>query len=220
MLNVDDLLQLVDRAFEVTGADTPPWPDPHPERLPDDEEYSRVTNTAKWRIVSARADAWMTAFEEARIAVVEAGPVHWIAEPGIDITRVNIARPHVSGGLPVVFARHAIAGVDDAVVMVGVGDPTVPFTSIPNCGCDACDSGSDDAIEQLDDYVIGIVTGQFRRLTRRDQTVTVISGQVRQSNGTRRAPNIDRVLANPRGWTEITGPSWLLTDPDPTISRP
>src|SRR5699024_2075680 len=58
-----DLLADVEHAFAVTGADTPPWPDPHlgpggrdvPVR---EEEYSRCLDPGKYRIVVTRAEAW------------------------------------------------------------------------------------------------------------------------------------------------------------------
>ncbi|WFR71553.1 DUF6226 family protein [Prescottella defluvii] len=53
------LLDDVDAAFAVTGADTPQWPHPYkdgPE--PDEAAYERVTDPEKFLIVVARARAW------------------------------------------------------------------------------------------------------------------------------------------------------------------
>ena len=68
-----ELLASVDAAFEVTGRGLVPWPAPHPDRSPLDEEYSRVTDPGKWRIIVARADAWLVAVAEDGLAVDDPG---------------------------------------------------------------------------------------------------------------------------------------------------
>ena len=116
--------------------------------------------------------------------------------------------PLVAGALPLVLARSRIEDVDDAGVTIGVGDPTVAHTWIPVCGCDACDSGSQDALDEPDECVLGIVAGQFRRLPRGTQAITVISGSIRQSSGIN-GRGARRALADPAGWDELTGSSWI-----------
>jgi uncharacterized protein (UPF0548 family) len=44
-------------------------------------------------------------------------------------------------------------------LVVGVGDPPLVLASLPDCGCDACDSGSGDLLEQLDQVILSIVDG-------------------------------------------------------------
>ena len=66
-----ELLAAVDVAFAVTGRGLTPWPDPHPDRSPLDEEYSRLLDPAKWRIIGARAEAWLVALVDSALAVVE-----------------------------------------------------------------------------------------------------------------------------------------------------
>jgi len=41
-----ELLDAVDEAFAVTGRGLAPWPDPHPDRRPRAEEYSRLSDPA------------------------------------------------------------------------------------------------------------------------------------------------------------------------------
>lgn len=68
---------MVEREFALTGGDTPPWPNPHPGGAsPGDDEYSRVTDPAKYRIVATRAEAWARALVAAGLAVREP-----VAEP-------------------------------------------------------------------------------------------------------------------------------------------
>ena len=76
----DELVELVERMFERSSVDVTSWPDPHPDRRPDDGEYSRVTNAERYRILGARADAWADAAVEAGLAVVQ-DRVEWVEPP-------------------------------------------------------------------------------------------------------------------------------------------
>ncbi len=208
MTSLAELLSRVDASFVETGAGFEPWDDPHPDRMPADEEYSRVTNPAKWRIVGARADAWLNALVDASVATVDRiVDVRWTEESRATHTRIDRAAPHATGAVPLVIARGAIEGVDDAGVTIGVGDPTMVVESIPDCGCDACDSGSQDALDQLDEYLVAIVSGQYRRLEKGRQSITLMPNSRQASN--MRLRSIESILAKPRGWTEVNGASWL-----------
>jgi len=55
-----------------------------------------------------------------------------------------------------------LVGAVDAGVSLGVGDPAVLVLAAPDCGCDACDSGSQDALDELDEYMLSVVTGSER----------------------------------------------------------
>lgn len=209
-----ELLDAVDEAFAVTSRDLAPWPDPHPERRPRDEEYSRLSDPAKWRIVGARADAWMTALNTAGLAEVERNaPIRWEAPPRPLVSRADRLVPHVAGGLPLVLARSHLGPVDDAGVTLGVGDPAVVITWIPDCGCDACDSGSQDVLDELDEVIVGVVSGAFRRLASGERVITVIgtdrwSGSSTGSGRFGRG-EVARILADPTGWQELSGAPWL-----------
>ena len=199
----------VDRLFHRDSNATAGWADPHPDRSPAEDEYSRVTNPEKWRIVGARADAWLNALAALNVARIERDvAIEWIEPPSTVVTRLDRAVPLVPGALALILARSRIEDVDDAGVTIGVGEPAVVHTWIPDCGCDACDSGSQDALDELDEYVLGVVTGQFRRLQRGVQTITTISDSIRQSSGIH-GRGARRVLADPAGWAELTGPSWM-----------
>src|SRR5918994_5459876 len=77
-----ELTARVDAAFDVTGQDLARWPDPHPDRSPRDEEYSRLSDPAKWRIVGARADAWLMTLAETGLALVDpSAQVQWRGAP-------------------------------------------------------------------------------------------------------------------------------------------
>ncbi|MEZ5298633.1 MAG: DUF6226 family protein [Ilumatobacteraceae bacterium] len=162
------LLAAVETAFETTGRDLSPWDDPHPDRSPLDEEYSRLLDPAKWRIVGARVDAWVEALVGAGLADVERdATVDWVDDPGTISYRTDRLAPRRDGAVPLVVRRNRIEGVDGAGITLGAGAPAVVVESIPDCGCDACDSGSQDVLDQVDECIGGIVRGEFRHLRRR-----------------------------------------------------
>lgn len=206
---LEELLAAVDAAFAITARDHAPWADPHPDRTARDEEYSRVTDPAKWRIVGARAEAWMVAVVDAGLAVVETPPaVVWASPPGPVITRTERVVPFAVGAIPLLVARTRFGNVDDTGVVLGAGDPVEPLELFPDCGCDACDSGSQDELDRLDLHVLSVVLGTFRRLTRGERTITVLADGWSASNFRRRR-DAEAVLADPSGWRELRGASWL-----------
>jgi hypothetical protein len=236
------LARAVEDAFARTARGLERWDDPHPppDRVVADEEYSRVTNPAKWRIIGARVDAWIDVLVAADVATVDRdAQVEWDEPPGPILTRTDVLRPTVAGGLPLVIGRSRIDTVDDAGVTLGVGLPAAFLHMIPDCGCDACDSGSDAVIEEVDTWLGGIVRGELRHLVRPRSTITVITRDIRQSSFRPELPagdgwqwrpapatddrpgdivparrpgrpfDVDAVLADPVGWREWSGPPWL-----------
>lgn len=209
MIPDDALRAAVDAAFAVTGRELAAWPDPHPDRSPLDEEYSRLTDPARWRIVGARADAWIRALVDLGLAVVEAAAEEaWEAPPPTEVTRADRLVPHTDDAPPLVLGRSRLGEVADAGVTLGVGDPATLVTWIPECGCDACDSGSADELEVLDEHILSVVAGTFRRLSKGDRTITVLGGDRWSATGLTRADGIDEILANPTGWSERSGQPW------------
>src|SRR5699024_2122424 len=109
-----DLLADVEHAFAVTGADTPPWPDPHlgpggrdvPVR---EEEYSRCLAPGKYRIVVTRAEAWaqvLTARGWAgREEVADVAALRWLTAPHLGGCGATILRPHRTGAQPLLLVR-------------------------------------------------------------------------------------------------------------------
>jgi hypothetical protein len=204
------VLEAVDQAFRTTARDLARWSDPHPDRSPRDEEYSRLTDATKWRIVGARADAWLLALVEAGLAEVERhAPVRWHVAPSTTLSRVDRAVPRADGALPLIVARSRIGDVEDAGVTLGIGDPAVCIGWIPDCGCDACDSGSQDVLDHLDQQILGVVTGAIRRLSSGDRTITVVRGEGRSTSGIFARGEVDAVLRDPGDWHEVTGTSWI-----------
>ena len=114
-----DLLADVERTFAVTGADTPPWPDPHlgpdGQDLPvREEEYSRCLDPGKHRILAARADAWAqvlvaTGWAE-REEIADSAALSWLTDPLVTTRRATVLRPHRPGAQPLLLVRTAPDG--------------------------------------------------------------------------------------------------------------
>ena len=151
-MTIDDLKPQVDAAFAVTGAGTPGWPDPHPDRRPGEEEYSRCLDPAKYRILGARVEAWQEVLvRRGLMTTLEAdGAVWW--------------RPTRVGALPLRVSRLPVDRVADAGVTIAAGDPARVLESVPDCGCDACDSGSANDLAVLDGLIAVVLAGGVVRV--------------------------------------------------------
>lgn len=170
-----------------------------------------MTDPYKWRIVGTRAEAWLVALADAGVAEIDSDTeIPWEVPPTTIVTRTDRAVPRAAGALPLVVARSRLDAVDDAGVTLGVADPAVRLAVIPNCGCDACDRGSQDALDELDEYVFGVVSGAYRRLWRGDREITVISGGRWNASGRFDRGEVATVLARPVGWHQLSAPSWMV----------
>jgi hypothetical protein len=205
-----ELLAAVGEAFVETGRRCTPWPDPHAGRSPGDDEYSRVTDPARWHIVGARADAWLRAFAATGLATVERDvAVDWREPPPTTVTRADRAVPHAAGALPLVVARSRIEGDDDAGVTIGVAAPALCIGWVPHCGCDACDGGSQAELDRLDELLQAVVRGTYRRLSNGTRSVTVERRDGWWS-GDVAAEDVPALLAAPGpGWDEVSGAAWF-----------
>lgn len=213
MRSLPELVAGVDAAFLETGRGLKPWVDPHPDRPPLEEEYSRVTDPGKWRIIGARADAWLEALAQTDLAEIERdADIAWDVPPWTIVTYTDRAMPRAAGAIPLIVGGSRLDAVDDAGVTLGVGDPAVRLASIPHCGCDACDSGSQDVLKELDEYVLGVVSGAYRRLWKGDREITVIAGVRWSASGMFDRGEVEAILSRPDGWRELTGASWIGED--------
>lgn len=173
----DDIVAAVLRAFVRTGASTPGWPDPHPDRRPRDDEYSRCLDPAKYRIVAARIDAWTQVLTELELATAE--PVTdpatgWSGEPPsrLPVSEAWRLRPRQAGAIPLLVCLTDSSGATRNGLLLGAGDPATAIDRVPGCGCDACDSGSADLLQEIDERVLDVVTGAFVHVTTPEGTVT------------------------------------------------
>lgn len=156
------LLPAVDDAFARLRGDLADWPDPHPGgRAPLEEEYSRCLDPEKYRLLAARADAWVEAITAAGLGVAqERAPedVAWQGEPILAPTRVVVVTGR-EGTQPIVVGIAPSQSTDEAFVQVGVGEPAEVLERQPDCGCDACDTGSADLLDRIDSAFVLALSG-------------------------------------------------------------
>jgi hypothetical protein len=175
-----------------------------------EEEYSRLSDPAKWRIVGARADAWCTALVEMGLATVEQdAAVRWEVPPTTIVARTDRVVPRQEGAIPLLVGRHRLDDVDDVGVTLGVGDPAARMVWIPDCGCDACDSGSQDVLDELDEHMRSVVTGAFRLLRSGSREIRALGSGRWAASGEFGRLEVDAVLVDPVGWDEVSGRAWL-----------
>lgn len=157
----------VEEAFAVTGADTPAWDDPHhglddPDESPEDW-YSRITAPERYLILWARVQAWENIIMDhgwARRSEADVDDLTWAEEKPAATRPVVVFDPVYAGGRLVLARTGDPTSEVPPGIVVGTGDPMViPSDIIPDCGCDACDSGSSDLLEELDRTIVPILDG-------------------------------------------------------------
>lgn len=169
------LLPAVDAAFAGRRGDLADWPNPHPGGGPAlEEEYSRCEDPGRYRLLGVRADAWVEAIVTARLG--SATPVlpeviSWVGDQHLRPTRATVLRGR-EGSLPVVVGWAPMHDVDDTLVLVGVGEPTHLLDRQPDCGCDACDTGSTDLLSTVDDAFVLALSGGVHVVREGDRVVT------------------------------------------------
>ncbi|UQS26546.1 DUF6226 family protein [Amycolatopsis thermalba] len=132
----------------------PSWPDPHADPdFPRDEEYSRVTDPGRYRVVHARARVWAEVLgTQPGVSVEALAPGRLGDGERFDRgARITSARP---GTLPLLLLEQ---DAPLAVLHVGVVRPEIAVSVQPDCGCDACDWGSDDLLEAIDEAVTAAI---------------------------------------------------------------
>lgn len=157
-------------AFKITGQTTPAWADPRPDGEPPREaDFESCEDPGKFRILAARAEAWTAALTQTGLAeaeTLEASDDLWqeVPETGPAI-RVIRLRPKRDSAVPMLFGFCWLQGEPEARVVIGAGDPAAVVGISPQCECDACDVGSDLLVEDFDDAVLNVVTGQLVHVT-------------------------------------------------------
>jgi hypothetical protein len=225
MGSVDDLHASVVADYDLLGM--PSWPDPHPGiASPGDEEYSRVTQPERYRIVQVRARTWARA-----LRAVPGVHAETLTPAPLDVdghfghfdrgVRLTSRRPGTLALL--LLERDARIRQGDAVLPVlhiSVDRPEISVTMLPDCGCDACDSGSDDLLQAIDETIISVVGGISVVLRGRSwQALWWPSGgssmSGRRAPGHHQAIEWSRRLASgqhvrlPKGTEALVGHTWL-----------
>ena len=169
------LLPAVDEAFARLRGELADWPDPHPDGGPtqDEDEYSRCLDPGKYRLVGVRADAWVEAIVAAGLGAAETvdpSGVTWLGEPLLPPSRVTVVRGR-AGTQPIIVALAPSQGAEEAFLQIGVGEPAEVLERQPDCGCDACDSGSADLLEAIDNAFVLALSGGVHAVREGDRVV-------------------------------------------------
>lgn len=197
---------------------------------PAEEEYSRVTDAGRYRIVHQRARLWAAVLSELpRITAESMGPGRFAVEAGHPRVpprtyerglRVTSDRP---GTLPLLLLEREGAQPEGdalALIRVCVAQPGVELTTQPDCGCDACDTGSEDLLGTIDEHVLVVVGGPFAIL-RAPRWSAMWHPDGASSGGVGRVLDHDEVVdlcrrlaaggspRLPRGARAYVGRSWL-----------
>lgn len=154
------LLGDVEEEFESLGGGALAWPNPHYDREPAPEEYSRNADPGKYRILVDRVQAWVNVLVSRGWATTGDTP-SWADLRLIREYEEVVLTPVAPDAVPLVFA---ITGDDPGIghsVVVGAGEPAVIVGEPRGCGCDACDDGSMPLLEDLDQWVLSVVDGSL-----------------------------------------------------------
>jgi len=182
-----------------------------------EEEYSRLTAPERYRIVHARGREWAAGLAElptVRVAALE--------PPASDVER----RRRSDRGLQITCSREGTLPLfllefdgDVAGLKVSFASPELILLEQPDCGCDACDSGSQDLLDAIDETIGFVVGGPVVFLQGKDWSAQWHPGGG-QASGLRR-PSFREVMATcrqlaagesvrlPRGVRAFVGRSWL-----------
>jgi hypothetical protein len=153
-------------SYDLLGL--PSWPNPRPAMAsPREEEYSRVTDPGRYGIVHARARVWVD-----RLGALPGIQVETLAPAALDEdgrlgrfdrgVRVTSSRP---GTLPLLLLERDVRAPELeaplAVLHISVVRPEVALAMHPDCACDACDQGSDDLLDAIDQAIGNVIGGPF-----------------------------------------------------------
>lgn len=216
---VEDLLAAVERAFAVTGAATPTWPDPWAGRRVPEEAYSRLEDREKYLVLDSRVAAWTAVLVERGLASAhDGGTVDWEGTSGVrggtdaeaPAAQARLV-PVRDGALSLAVARHSVRpdgfGVDLGVVAPG-DDAPVLLEFLPGCGCDACDDGSAELLEALDERVLAVLRGGVLHARHGADSITsTFDGW--SGTGSSSADWLDEAVPAPPGVRRWLGAPWL-----------
>lgn len=160
----------------------PSWDDPHAGgAAPVEDEYSRVTDGQRYRVVVERARAWTTACAEtlgARItplAPTDPDRQGWV---------LTSPRPSTAP------LRVEVMDVGFPLVVVGCGAAQV-IERFPDCGCDACDEGSESLLDGMDDWFVNALNGGLAHIWGEEWSATRHSVGARAGGSTDAPARLD-----------------------------
>lgn len=171
-----------------------------------------MTDVGKYRILDARVEAWVRALHAAGLArSADVPATRWVdavrdPEAQARVRRITPARP---GGLSILFAATLVDGAPfglDVGLAHDQGQPVL-LQPVPDCGCDACDSGSADLLEELDGWVLTVARGGVVRARRGAEQITrTLHGW--QGTGAADPSWLDESIPAPAGTERWVGVPW------------
>lgn len=220
-MELHDVVAHVRRRFEAGSAADVRWSNPHENRDVAPEEYSRVSDPSRYRLVGARATAWIETLTELQLARAEKVTApSWVHGPAD--ARAVLLTPEGDAALSILVVLGPMEGVEDAVISIGVGTPPVSIGMQPDCGCDACDFGSDDLLTSIDEMFIAVMDGTLIYAEDKDWTLIVgVNGWSAQGS-----EDFGGLVARAQsgasvGRRMITGSAWLPREcPQAQTARP
>jgi hypothetical protein len=122
-----------------------------------------------------RADAWVEAVVAAGLGTATPVPpdgITWAEDQYLRPNRASVLRGR-DGTLPIVVAWAPIDRAEDALVLVGVGEPTHLLDRQPGPGFDIWDTGSDDLLGAMDDAFVLALSGGVHVVHEGDRVITL-----------------------------------------------
>lgn len=224
-VRVGELRAQVESRYRSLGM--PTWPNPHPDMgSPREEEYSRVTDPERYRIVHTRAEIWTDVLRDdvgVEVETLAPGDLGGEGRLGRFDRGFRLVSPRPAT-LPLLLLEQdaPLQGQERtlAVVHISVVRPDIALEMLPDCGCDACDSGSQDLLHAIDDTVCQVLHGPFVAM-RGEGWRAHWHPDGGSSTGTGRAPAHARLMelcrrlaggeevSLPEGAEAFVGRSWL-----------
>ncbi|AZZ40942.1 MAG: DUF6226 family protein [Acidipropionibacterium jensenii] len=188
---IDEAMASVDAEF--SRLDAPSWPDPHEGRRVMEEEYGRVTDPGRFRALRLRLEAWRRCLAEAwGVDVAEPGDApsagDLAPEEKLSTATTSLWTSAREGTLPLRTTVLEDGGI--TCVALGIADDPVDFGLLPGCACDACDTGSDALLAELDALLVATVTG----------SLVVVIGPVSRDDSDRPVPRF-LIVATEEDWS-------------------
>lgn len=164
MTTWDELQRSVAAAYDAQ--ELPTWPNPRPGMVePAHDEYSRVTDPDRYRIVHARSRAWRATLAElpgVSVETIDAGSAYLGSAKYVEQRCVRVSSP-VPGTLDLVLLEQDVRLTSGEgtlpVLRIAVSQPDLLLDVQPDCGCDACDSGARDLLDAVDQVIRRVVEG-------------------------------------------------------------
>lgn len=234
-MDITDLRAVVDERY--ARLDLPSWPDPHPDLAsPAEEEYSRVSDPTRYRVVVHRAWLWVEVIAGLDGVTSEALTSRELAgsdEEGRHVRGARLVSTR-AGTLPLLVIEHATPSRDPGLppmpgVRVAVGRATSVVGSVPACGCDACDDGSQAVLDEVDAAFARVLQGPYVSVTGRGWNAEwhPTGMSYGSESGADEPPGLDDLLGQlregdevelPEGATAVVSRGWLDGD-EAVISR-